>query len=411
QAASDSQSFENELKHIQSVVGQTAVPNPGADRMLVDAVYQGNLVAVKAALSKGADSNTVDFSSRQYRYYRASVLYIATFDGNIEIVKALLAAGADPNFYNPWTFLNVLGLAANEGHVEIVRELIKDPRTNVDAPENFTANWTPLMVAAGSEHKDSAGQIVQMLLDTKRVNIEARSRYEDTPLILAVRKCHLDVSEALIKAGADVNAKARLGISVLDYACAKVLPMLLRHPKIDLNARHGNGGTLLRSCVDLNEVEKIKILLQDPRVDVNAQDKYGYTALHSEWGSLEAFNLVLQQPNINVNLKNSRGQTPLIFVVAHGYTDDIEKIQALLRHPQIDVNAQDNEGRTALIEAADSCHPPTVEVLLADPRVNVNLRDKNGWTALDHITTVPNEYGKKNRCPKIAQTLRNHGAQ
>ena len=58
--------------------------------------------------------------------------------------------------------------------------------------------------------------------------------YGDTPLLWAAGFGHKEVAELLIGKGADVNAKDRIGWSVLDYATRLGQPEI-----IDLLRKHG----------------------------------------------------------------------------------------------------------------------------------------------------------------------------
>ena len=90
------------------------------------------------------------------------------------------------------------------------------------------------------------------------------------------------------------------GATALHVACCgkdrqSLLPVLLSHPKINVNSIHDNGDTVLHYAVDFARSETLKILLADPRVDASLQGSSRGTALWSavRKGSLENIKLLI----------------------------------------------------------------------------------------------------------------------
>jgi ankyrin repeat protein len=105
-------------------------------------------------------------------------------------------------------------------------------------------NETALMIAA--RHGNLG--IVKTLLKAE-ANINARSRYGDTPLTAATYFCHPNVAEFLIEQGADVNAK-----------------------------NEGYGSTPLMLAAECNNVEIVKALLERG-ARINEKNKKGMNAV------------------------------------------------------------------------------------------------------------------------------------
>jgi uncharacterized protein len=130
-----------------------------------------------------------------------------------------------------------------------------------------------------------------------------------TPLHWAVRHDDLAAAQALIKAGADVNAATRYGITPMNLAA--------------LNGSAAMIGKLL-----------------DAGVDPNTATPGGETALMtaSRTGKVEAIKLLLDR-GANVNAKDSvHGQTALMWAVLENHTDAVE----LLLKRGADINAHTN---------------------------------------------------------------------
>jgi len=101
-----------------------------------------------------------------------------------------------------------------------------------------------------------------------------------TALMHAVRdrRPSLECVNALITAGADVNARSRLGDTALMYAttstdCVKALIAA----GADVNAKTGKGWTALLSAVSKGNTDCVKALIA-AGADINAQDDEGGTA-------------------------------------------------------------------------------------------------------------------------------------
>jgi ankyrin repeat protein len=197
---------------------------------LEEAVKGGNFEEVKAAV--GGNLNARDTNDNRF----TPLMYAAKL-GKKDLVEALIAAGAD---VNAGGVFSVLSLAVDAENKDIVHALIA-AGANVNAKNRSgisilmnailkgNKDIVHALITAGADvtAKDNNGdsvfrraidrgnkEIVQMLIDTKKVNLEERSRGKmaHTPLMLAVTsdKSNYPVEkivEILINAGADVNAK------------------------------------------------------------------------------------------------------------------------------------------------------------------------------------------------------------
>ena len=100
---------------------------------LIQAAKDGNLLAVKTALSEGAAPNAKDEGG-------VPVLMWAANNGHTEVVKLLLEKDADVNVKETTTGCTALFMAAQEGHPEVVKLLLeKGADANVKANNGTTA--------------------------------------------------------------------------------------------------------------------------------------------------------------------------------------------------------------------------------------------------------------------------------
>ena len=231
---------------------------------LIDAVKQGDKVAVRALLAERADVNAAELDGTTALHWAAHLgdatsadllldagadpraatrngatpFSLACYKGHAEVIERLLEAGEDPN-----TLVNgepVLMMVARTGNADALRALLRhgaDP--NVAEP---VRGQTPLMHAAAAGHGDAIEVLVGEGSPSSgvRANVHARSTgpaekpriggriprindpiglrahrdptwavnlqgWQMTPINWASREGHLEAVQALLVAGADVN--------------------------------------------------------------------------------------------------------------------------------------------------------------------------------------------------------------
>ena len=127
---------------------------------LHEAAGEGDVAKIRTLLNKGARVNTRN-------KYKETPLHVAALKGHVEVIRALLEAGADVNARakNKRTLINIL-----RGKMSFI------------------------------------------------VLVDARAKSKRTPLHLAALYGHVEAVRALLKAGANVNAKDRYRCGPVDYA-------------------------------------------------------------------------------------------------------------------------------------------------------------------------------------------------
>jgi ankyrin repeat protein len=156
--------------------------------------------------------------------------------------------------------------------VEQVRTLLRrglDPNT-VDAERGDTG----LILAA----REGSAKVFDLLLQTKDVNLDARSRNGDTALMLAAYKGNLAAVRALLDKGAEPN---QTGWTALHYAASvgnnDIVGLLLdRSAYID--AESPNQTTPIMMAARGGHILTVKLLL-DEGADVTLKNGAGMTAL------------------------------------------------------------------------------------------------------------------------------------
>src|SRR6266480_2746317 len=89
-----------------------------SEERLAAAVHRGDVDAVRAALSEGADPNGPG-------RWCMGLLECAVADGRVEVMRVLLEAGADPNAASEVGSESLLRAAVQSAQVEAVRVLVE----------------------------------------------------------------------------------------------------------------------------------------------------------------------------------------------------------------------------------------------------------------------------------------------
>lgn len=129
--------------------------------------------------------------------------------------------------------------------------------------------------------RGDAALVTSLLAKGARPNAREETGIQRTALIIAAGEDNEEIAVALVKAGADVNARAADGSTALMYAAAEgnepILRLLLAKGA-DSRAKDNTGQTALIKAASAGHAAACAILL-DHGSDMEAADKAGHTAL------------------------------------------------------------------------------------------------------------------------------------
>ena len=134
-----------------------------------------------------------------------------------------------------------------------------------------------------------------------------------TQLLLAIRnRASLEEIQELINAQQDINELDFYGQTPLMVATClnnKAIPLLMTHPKLDVNKTNASGKTALFDAALLGL--DLSLFLERSEIDVNAQDGHGNTPLYSTilFNRRSTINQLLADPRTDLSLKNNYGRT------------------------------------------------------------------------------------------------------
>lgn len=110
--------------------------------------------------------------------------------------------------------------------------------------------------------REPSPKVAAALIAWPKTNVEIRTRDDESPLMMAALKGHLELAKKLIDRGADVN---KTGWTPLHYAATgghlAIIELLLEHHAY-IDAESPNGTTPLMMAAQYGSVEAVKLLLE-----------------------------------------------------------------------------------------------------------------------------------------------------
>lgn len=179
--------------------------------------------------------------------------------------------------------------------------------------------------------KNGSFETVYKILISTNSNVEhlvnQRDNQDNTPLIWASTKGHLEIVELLLSKGADINAQDKDGYTSLLCATMKgneEIARLLVSKKADMNLMNKHGETALIFAINRKHFNIAELLIESGS-DVNIKDKDGDTALINaiHFGHIELVNLLIHK-QANLNSKNNKEETSLSIAQKKGFKEIAE---------------------------------------------------------------------------------------
>ena len=144
----------------------------------------------------------------------------------------------------------------------------------VDPNQRDESGQTGLLIAL----REPSPRVVEVLIASPKVNVEARNSKDESPLMIAALKGQQEVVKKLIGRDADVN---KPGWAPLHYAATggqvAVMKLLLDNYAF-IDAQSPNGTTPLMMAAMYGSTEAVKLLI-DEGADLAMKNEQGMTAL------------------------------------------------------------------------------------------------------------------------------------
>lgn len=310
-----------------------------------------------------------------------TALWYAANQGHIEVVEQLLHLGATITTDRPLWYGSILQTAAENGHWNVVNSLLKHGA--VDGADSSAI----LAMAAGMDYDELVETIMKeteslwcrkdlrntalyiasgrsderrvRLLLQRRTDIDALMPRGGTSLSIAVERGHRAVVQVLANAGADF----------ITVSSRKLFTLLGEGSKID--TQDGKNSLLLWAVH--HGYEDIAESMLSNGADVNAKKKYGTPTLCLAIGNRsERIVDALLHRGADIDVLNEAGETPLLMAVEKGQVQIVQK----LLNRGADLNCRTRSGTPLLIRAAELGNNEVVRALLdREADVNVRLQD------------------------------------
>ena len=318
---------------------------------LETALYNEDFKAVKKAIKKGADVNSVIDKETG-----ATALMIAASgnsDESREIVKYLLKKGAD------------------------------------DKAVDFSGK-TALMYAAINSNPKNA----EILIDNDKIlfinfaEVDTADFDNFTALAYAVINGDAETCQVLIDNGADVNRTVGVDEDeysmlnlVIYYGTPEILSLFIEN-KAKINQVDNNGGTPLIYSIICNNENAFKILVRSG-ADPDLTDLDGTPPIHyAVYYQLPNMVDMLLANGANVNSVDRGGQNALhILSMQNEYSEaQLDMANTLLKYG-IDINAETKSKQTALMLAITNGNSEFARFLIENGS-DIFIADNDGWNAL-----------------------------
>jgi ankyrin repeat protein len=385
------------LNIVQLLIENGAHPNissKDSKTALMFAAQNGHLEIVRLLLEKGSHLNT---SSR----YGTTALMMAAQNGHLEIVQFLIKQGSHINAISKEgktalmlaaqnkkytvveALLDIDGIhfdstlengdslfiwAAKNGYDAIVEKLLKK---KVDINQTDSYGNTALLWAAQNNHPKTVKKLIE-----HQAQINSKDAYKNTPFILAAQNGCLEVLQELLNTNQiDINAPNGFGLNPLFLAVinskADVLEILLRH-NANINFTDQDQNSALIRAAYKGHTEIVEKLLSH-QANVEIKNKNGDSALimAAKEGHTRIVEQLIQH-GAEINIRGYFKNTPLILAAENGHLPVL--IQLLEKGAEI--NIQNKKGDTALMRAAKKGHIAIVKTLI-DKGANVTIQNNH----------------------------------
>ena len=331
----------------QGEIAETAVIAPMKltlsyrEQGLVDSCIKGDVYKLRHLLKFGS----IDINMGTPW---GTLLSPAAFYGHTAIARELLSIPATDVNLAQWKGATPLFLAAQQGHVDLVRLLLAAHGINPNLGM-LGQKTTPLIIAAYKGHEE----VVKILLTASSVRINLRQADGSTALFAATQANFPGIVEALARRGADVNLTLFDGTLPLCHAAFKgnieVLKRLLQAPGIQIDDKSGKRVTALFCAAQEGQKEAVELLLAkgaDP--DMADENRVGPLHIACLYGRTEFVELLLNA-GADMELKAEQEYTCYEVAKIGGHQEIMRLIEE--RRP-------DREARQARIEELSPCLRP-----------------------------------------------------
>jgi len=198
-----------------------------------DAAEHGLLQELLLLMSHGAgdgDGFSIDVNLKKGGFYNYTALHFASENGHVDIVRELLKVpGIDPNSDD--SFLrSPLILACQRAQTEVIQVLLSDPRVEANKRENW--NKTALWWASNNNHPIV---VKWLIVSGREIGLVAelnalRDTWDSTPMDVATKRGHSEIVTLLTHYQQDPKGtrfKCELELGLVEHHVANLFASIV----------------------------------------------------------------------------------------------------------------------------------------------------------------------------------------
>jgi serine/threonine-protein phosphatase 6 regulatory ankyrin repeat subunit B len=332
------------------------------------ASYWGSLDILKFLKDKipNIDFKSVDDS-------KITALWLAAQQGHVDIVKWLISEGADVNIISQKNGFSALHMAVQKNKLDVVQLLLHhNANKNI---ENMEGCY-PMHLAISHGYLD----MVNLLVDNSNLNKTNDNIHQVTPLWLASQHGKLEIVKFLANKGADLNLPRMdtqmppLYIAMNEKQTEVVKELLSRNAAVNLIDSTGNSS--LHWAVHLGDLGILQLIL-NKGIGINVTNSGGGTPLYGAvFSNDKPIVEFLLNKRANPNIPNNAGIYPMHAAADNG---NIEIIKALVR-AGVSINMQSTAGDSVAHYATQRGNLEMLRLLINEG-ANQNIQNNQGLTS------------------------------
>ncbi|XP_048242395.1 uncharacterized protein LOC124127493 isoform X3 [Haliotis rufescens] len=331
-------------------------------------------------------------------------LIIAAEAGHLDVFNFLLQEGANVSMRDR-EGNNCLHHACQSGNKDIVEVVVEKFPDMTDDPDGLGNTSAMLCVMSGHEeilkvlvshgadlkgrgyrylHKACARchiSIVRYLLSYEDININERTIYQQTPVMVAAEAGHSDVYHLLVSEGADLSLTDTMHRDCLMLACEggdmSIVNHLLSLNTFNINRKDLYMCTPVMVAAEAGRSDVYHLLVSEG-ADLSPTDimQRDCLMLACEGGDMSIVNHLFSLNTFNINRKDGKDHTPVMMAAKAGHCD----VYRLLVSEGADLSLTDYMNRDCLMLACEGGDISIVKHLLSLKTFNIKRKDGNDRT-------------------------------